>query len=66
MDCHKRGAYQIIYSLKIWRPKDIYNSHTHQDYGDTNAIHIISLVVHNFGVKYVGKEHDDHLIADIR
>ena len=43
MDYPKRGAYKRIYSLNDWRPKDISNAHTHQDYGDKNAAHIILL-----------------------
>ncbi len=30
------------------------------------ATHMFTLVVDDFGVKYVGKEHADHLVASLK
>ena len=32
----KLDAYQMIYLLNAWRPKNIFNAHIHKVYGATN------------------------------
>ena len=67
MDCHKRGTQQTSYSLNAWSPKDISNAHTNKPGLWIQKWHpiLLPLVIDNFGVKYVGKEHPNHLIPAI-
>jgi hypothetical protein len=65
MDCHKQESLHRNYLKKVYLRQDTGKARSRQDKHDWRPISF-TLVVNDFGVKYIGKEHVHHLIQTLK